>query len=677
MITLTRPMAAMIWKELRENAKWAALATLVLLGGFGVIGYQLNDKLREGRSDEIELLWIISIGGFAATALMLGLAQSLPESRKDRWALLAHRPISRTQLLGAKAIAGLMLYLLAVGLTIVLATFWLLFAAHLPYPFSVRMYGPVALDVFVGSMYLFAGYVIGFRHARWYGSRILPLAIPVFCSTMTVARIPSMLLPFGVAAVGLCAMALASWGMLQTGGAYRRQPAAAKVALGVSLFAGIACCVAFATVFIIESTRGRRNYNPGVAENWVFEQDDSGSGKFVLQAVDEWGRNLHTDEHSAIPTSRAKPKSKAPQPWLTSLVVRPDYVMHYPLGFRQRATNAVELEASDGTSSWYYLFDQRLICGLHRTTGEVVGWTSPNGYTPGPTPPGEQFPGGMPLYNPLYRQFLVFGADVYKLEGIGHSISYHFRTPDGSPIIDATDSDRGEGAALSTASSVYLLSKGNWVGPYPVEPGHDMIRVVYQPADGKVMLWYSADWRDRYAGPSNDVVKKYALSGEFLGETKLPLKKLNWGPKEALWRTMLGASMTPPIAGGGFLIVRSVATGESPMALLRHLPSPAVWMNVLSGVACAAIALLLARRYAWTRRCTIGWMIGAFLLGPIGLLTMLSLLDWPPMVRCPACRRWRVATQDKCPSCNAEFPLPELDGTEIFENSEAAVVVGT
>jgi predicted amidophosphoribosyltransferase len=60
-------------------------------------------------------------------------------------------------------------------------------------------------------------------------------------------------------------------------------------------------------------------------------------------------------------------------------------------------------------------------------------------------------------------------------------------------------------------------------------------------------------------------------------------------------------------------------------------------------------------------------MVIAFLLGPLGYLLMLVLIEWPARESCPACSRKRVVTRERCEHCGEPFAAQPKDGTEIFE----------
>jgi hypothetical protein len=92
-----------------------------------------------------------------------------------------------------------------------------------------------------------------------------------------------------------------------------------------------------------------------------------------------------------------------------------------------------------------------------------------------------------------------------------------------------------------------------------------------------------------------------------------------------------------------------------------------VGLMLLGSAASALICFVIPGRYAFSKSRTLGWALIGLLCGPVGLLLMVTLLDWPGQVACPKCRKLRVVTREHCEHCQAEHALPEMDGTEIFE----------
>ncbi len=165
-------MPAIIWKEIRENLKWAILAMLApslveafmlrqMSGPYGTNGQTLL-------SNGFLALFAIVAG---AAAALLGLLQSIPEIHRDQWPFLIHRPITASAIFRAKVVAGLILYLPALLLPVLGAAVWLAIPGHVASPFAWRTVLPVVAAILAGLAFYFAGMLTGIRQARWYASR--------------------------------------------------------------------------------------------------------------------------------------------------------------------------------------------------------------------------------------------------------------------------------------------------------------------------------------------------------------------------------------------------------------------------------------------------------------------------------------------------------------------------
>jgi hypothetical protein len=103
----------MILKELKVNLKWALLACVAwsaCLFAFARVSVEPTLAYREMLSFPAQAVTVLM---FPLVGFLLGLVQALPESRRDAWAFLVHRPLSRGRIFWSKAIAGLLLYLAA------------------------------------------------------------------------------------------------------------------------------------------------------------------------------------------------------------------------------------------------------------------------------------------------------------------------------------------------------------------------------------------------------------------------------------------------------------------------------------------------------------------------------------------------------------------------------------
>jgi hypothetical protein len=169
---------AILWKELHDNLKWGVAGLLVMAVG-------LTYEIQHWRSSGIDSIFTATRFGSALIGALLGLAQSIPENRGDRWGFLAHRPTSRSTLFLGKAIAGLILYAIATSLPTAVAVGWLLFPGHIPMPLDWHIILPCVADLLCGVVFYFAGLHTGMRDARWFGTRAFSMGAGVVCSVLS------------------------------------------------------------------------------------------------------------------------------------------------------------------------------------------------------------------------------------------------------------------------------------------------------------------------------------------------------------------------------------------------------------------------------------------------------------------------------------------------------------
>src|SRR5262249_3376657 len=224
------PMKTLIWKEWREHGKWVPLPGLVTLLVFHI------------EKPEQPMLAVTDAYYFCLTAVVFGAAlgflQVFFEAQGDKRSLLLHRPLGASRIFAAKAIAGVALYLVALGIPFVCLETWFATPGHMPAPFHWRTALPWLADILSGLVYYFAGMLTAQRGARWYGSRGLGLAAAFLCSYLVWA-LPEFwqaLLAIGV--IGLL-VGVAAWGSFCAGGAYAPQPRVAKAALAMTLLGGL------------------------------------------------------------------------------------------------------------------------------------------------------------------------------------------------------------------------------------------------------------------------------------------------------------------------------------------------------------------------------------------------------------------------------------------------------
>jgi hypothetical protein len=95
-------------------------------------------------------------------------------------------------------------------------------------------------------------------------------------------------------------------------------------------------------------------------------------------------------------------------------------------------------------------------------------------------------------------------------------------------------------------------------------------------------------------------------------------------------------------------------------------------MLLAAGVS-ALICFVLTRRHAFSRLHCVVWALCGLLWGPVGLLLLIALQEWPARIPCPKCSNLRVVTRETCEHCGAPHTAPAADGTEIFESTATVV----
>src|SRR5262249_30992407 len=112
----------------------------------------------------------ITMAGFPAIGVILAMIQIAQDWPAGRWAFATHRPISRSQIFAAKAMAGLMLYALAAGIPLICAIAW----AATRVPFDWHMAIPGIALWFHGLIWYFAALLVATRDAHWLFTRVIP-----------------------------------------------------------------------------------------------------------------------------------------------------------------------------------------------------------------------------------------------------------------------------------------------------------------------------------------------------------------------------------------------------------------------------------------------------------------------------------------------------------------------
>jgi hypothetical protein len=694
-------MKSLIRKEWRENVKWAALPALLILGPVALFG--ASPLMDLGR------LFYVSLVA-ALFGAVLGFLQVFPESRGDKRSLLLHRPLSRSRIFLGKVLAGVGLYLLALGIPFACSVALAAAPGHVAQPFAWPMVLPWLADALTGLVYYFAGMLAAQREARWYGSRCLGLAAGLCCSVAVWVAPEFRHALLAIVVLG-GATAVAAWGSFCTGGAYAPAPRLARIALAVTFLAGLSF-LSFAGKVLLG-----RHLEPGTRYTYLLDrsgrvldvQDRDGE---VRRVTDLEGRPLkelegvRLDHHALLEYS-------APE-------VRVDLTRRRSYRSWNRCLVKFANESKPGNEVWWYVPDRGWLLGYDTLSKRLIGRFGPDGFFPPEARPRERFQGS-PYHvsrfpAALASGYLAFPGGVYAVDFRKRAVQALLVPAAGETVLWAArweDSRRRESLAfVGTDRSVQAVNEAGsrvFSAPLTFDLESYRIRTAGRLEDPRrYWVWFEPQW---YLGVETleampAWVVQYDAAGRETARRAVPPRPGRPGdagvpdPRmlvfEPSYNVALAGLATAPaeaalLVGAKRLLVESArenhgtetsvllpfvffstqfflpGVGSFPRAEARMAFLFAALM-LASAVASALVCFLLTGRLALSPVRRLGWALGGGLLfGPVGLLLLLALHEWPARICCPRCRKPRVVTRDACEHCGAEHAPPPSDGTEIFE----------
>ena len=681
-MTRTTDLKAMFWKECRENVTWAILGTLCLSLTLAYSVY--ND----GAGLTLSTVWnnatqILTLGA-PFMGLALGLLQVLPETRRDRWAFLVHRPASRTRLFFGKALPGLFLYGVTTLLPLAGLLAWYAFYSRLAGPFDARfLLGPLAA-ILGGLAFYFAGLLIALRPARWYGSRTLPAVIALL-APFAVTVLPEFWQTAGVSLLTAGVLGLAAWGSFTTTGQYVGQTRPARFSLGLVLLAGSAgvTVALMTTLFTVAANVFPRQLgsDPATAFNNVhYEFDAQGRPFLVRDEGDSSGvvRQTVTDAAGKVIGRREWGTHVAKSPLLTFLPLYTsapgDNQGRYSDPGRYVQLLGAETTDPQGRTqrAWYYVSAARQIVGydVHGTgmppasRATLFGYLGPRGFSRSADAAGRfeadassgfGIEGSAPLIRSRHA--------LYAYDTVARTIRVLQESHSAAGIEGLTwVPSAGLIVSADGLLTVYSGNKVRFTVPAFAAPNTYAVQVAVPPGGSPFYFRYY-----QAAGPGGPALHLVTVGtdGRVLGARALrEPPSSNPGLPRLSLRAALAMLLVPPA-----LIVPAAASipwgSDVKQFVLLGLLS--VFMGLLS----AGLAGRISRRLGDTKRTQFAWAFGVFWLGLYGVLMLLALREWPARVPCPNCGRRRVVTREACEHCGAAFDRPARDGTEIFDGAES------
>jgi hypothetical protein len=591
-------MKTMILKELKWNLKWA-------LAGFGVYAVCLAALLLANHSDRVAIyehsldydIQKVTLIGFPAFGLLLGFLQVFFESRRDSWAFLVHRPLSRRGIFWSKVIVGLILYFAAILIPSALFLLWLLQPGGLPVPFEWGVLLSPLSDLMAGVVYYFAGLLVGLRQARWYGSRLWPILAAILVSflllclgiwptdfgetSIPLQRVlfPIWLLIFAVSIT----LALAAYGAFQTGGTFSQQPRACKwgLALCLAIAGSIVFCVCWlflgATVgAIILSFEHRTSLS--MEEKYVVtrnpvkprssEMKVTKDGRVVTVVSEdinapEWHRNIVSIlDQSGKPMEEFKnyvgKRVDDFEAETITLIFLDSILWGTSEPYRYREPEAFFDRAwadKEETICWIFYPRHGRFFGYSRLKQHgapsytPLGSAGPDGFQPPSAPSRFRFPA--PTWGgsaPFYRS----ESDIYWIDFQSNQVQHVFSAPKGEPIVRSGDhpvrlvrysSMRGASVIPvepEKQKDIYLVTSGNHIVFINRDKGvlaDISLSGILEPAD----VMYVGRVLDRrlYFVQTREKMIAFSEDGRIQAQYKLPNADLSqsWGPLANMFDT--------------------------------------------------------------------------------------------------------------------------------------------
>jgi hypothetical protein len=677
-----------MWKEFRQALGWAALGLLATAFGFAVAVRQ------QGVSRVLGWIYTVSAVLFPVAALLVGLAHVVFENRGDRWGFFTHRPVWPSTLFLRKSFAGLVLYLIATGIPLVFTLVWIAVPRHFPAPFDWRMVLPPTADLFGGSAYYFAGVLIGMRDARWYGSRIAGIDAPVICS-FAAHLSPEFWQAIAWGAVGILITGVAALGTFITGGRFETQPRGLRLATGVSVGTGLAVAlvvvaIAVSVFFFFESAAIQYKTYTVTPEGTIVLTSQL-AGK-VVSVTDLEGKPI---QQYRDPNARQ---------WLLGnrgllLPLRPDDAATYLTTGRFVAQMQPPNLAR--TTTWFYVDRLRLFGEYNNESGEIAGWLGPDGFSPGDRKPTRRFgcdPASRNDWNYVYlvgqiaaSRFFVCRDVVYRIRLMEPMVDRLFEAAPGESILGGEQwgnmMQRPEYIAVSTTRRVLVAGPDGTVrfaaARDPDAAGYAAVQVSHSCQSTFLSYYPAVKFNDRVSTPPI-LITRFGADQTIEKRYQLPFAPLltpaSWNRVFLPWAvSSITSPLVPSLSNGRIswhgpdTILGTTFSGSSAWVVTSaesysRLQLSVVWiLSFLASIVPAILDYRRSRKYTFSAgRLTI-WTGLAFVLGPIGFLLMICLLDWPVHEKCPACGRMRVVNRDLCEFCGAPFSPPPTDGTEILD----------
>ncbi len=183
-------LKALVIKELRESAGIIALSILAMIYALSELtGTRMLPWQARGTYgfpfvyDGLEFYLSVCIGGMATA---LGLKQTAWEERQGTFFFLLHRPVSRGRVFESKLAVGVGWVVGLSTLFVLVYAWWASRPGSVAAPFEWSMTIPAWRQWVAMPLIYLGAFLSGIRPARWWGTRLAPLAAAILIAAIAV-----------------------------------------------------------------------------------------------------------------------------------------------------------------------------------------------------------------------------------------------------------------------------------------------------------------------------------------------------------------------------------------------------------------------------------------------------------------------------------------------------------
>jgi hypothetical protein len=271
---------------------------------------------------------------------------------------------------------------------------------------------------------------------------------------------------------------------------------------------------------------------------------------------------------------------------------------------------------------------------------------------------------------------LTFPSVVYWMELDQHRVRKLFTASDNDPVVAAVEigTQADPTVAVVTTKHLHVMQpSGNVLlsAAHTLDLSKYWIAVALLASNSHVALQARLlEWESESENPYQ--LLEFDRQGGLVRRTLTPPLAEEPHPTK-LRRTAMMGTVYPP--GGLPLFTPWRMDNVFELETQRH---STLFHGFLFGsaVLSGGTSLLMARRCGFGVRKTIAWFLANLILGPAGIVVMLSLNDWPAREICESCGGKRIVGRRKCSRCGSPLSPPAVDGREIFEPGDSVSIGG-